>query len=128
MIPATDTSYRRVLTHRGERRGPRQPTLPFSGRTPTARAASLAGAQAAEPRAGTQAQRVLEVIRSMRTRGATDWDIKALTAFERSSICARRNALLDAGLVVDSGRTREAGPWKSACTVYVAREYAGAAE
>lgn len=99
-----------------------QPSLPFSGRSATARACSVAGAIDAEPRAGTQARRVLEVIREAGARGVTDWDLKALTGLERSTICARRNALLDADLVRPWG-ARVAGPWQRQCTVYVAREH-----
>lgn len=100
-----------------------QPSLPFSGKTSTARACSLSGAIDAEPRAGTQARHVLEVIRQAGARGVTDWDLKALTGLERSTICARRNALLDADLVRPWG-SRVAGPWHRQCSVWVARDFA----
>jgi hypothetical protein len=97
----------------------RQPSLPFSGRTPHARACSLAGALDAQPRSGTQAYRVLAIIREAGRVGVTDWELHALAGLERTTICARRNALLDAGLVREDG-TRAAGPWHRQCTVWVA--------
>ena len=96
-----------------------QPSLPFSGRSAMARSCSLAGAIDALPRSGTQAARVLAIIREAGPVGRTDWELVALSGLQRSSICARRNALLDAGLVRENG-TRLAGPWMRRCTVYVA--------
>lgn len=98
---------------------PHQASLPFSGRSSTARACSLAGALDALPRSGTQAARVLAIIREAGPVGRTDWDLVALSGLQRSSICARRNALMDAGLVREDG-SRVAGPWRKRCSVYVA--------
>lgn len=110
-----------------------QPSPPWAGRSATSRANSLASAAKAAHYAGAQAQLVLMAIRQAGPRGATDWDVIALTGISRSSLCARRNALMDAGLVVEhpgrlDERTRVAGPWQRACTVYVTREDAEAIE
>jgi hypothetical protein len=101
-----------------------QPSLPFSGRSATSRANSLQGAAHAAPWAGKQAQAVLRVIRDAGARGCTDWEIIVLSGVSRSSVCARRNALMDAGLVLEhpdtTQGTRVSGPWHRPCTVYVA--------
>ena len=109
-----------------------QPSLPFSGRSATSRATSLTAARDASHVAGHQAQAVLRVIRESGTRGVTDWDIIAATGIQRSSVCARRNALMNAKpqpLVVERPgyaheRSRRSGPWQRECTVYVTREAA----
>jgi len=104
-----------------------QTSLPFSGRTSTSRANSLQSSRDAAHYAGRQAQKVLRVIREAGCRGSTDWDVIAITSISRSSVCARRNALMDAGLVVEhpdtAYRSRVAGPWGRRCTVYVSHDW-----
>jgi hypothetical protein len=108
-----------------------QPNLPSAGRTATSRANSLQSARDAAHYAGAQAQRVLAVIRESGLRGATDWDVIAATSIQRSSVCARRNSLIDAGLIVEHPdsrqRSRASGPFGRRCTVWVSTEHAKAA-
>lgn len=110
---------------------PEQPSLPFSGRSATARACSAKAARDAAHVAGRQAQAILQAIRSAGTHGLTRWDIESITGVSRSSACGRLGALLGAQLVVERPgleheRTRPAGPWGRRCVVYVSREAAQA--
>jgi hypothetical protein len=95
-----------------------QPHLPFRGRSAVSRANSL---QAGQDAALTRAPKTLAALRFYHEagpHGLTDYDLEGLSGFMRSTICSIRNALIDAGLVVEHG-SRPSGPWHRSCTVYL---------
>ena len=73
------------------------PTLPFEGTTARSRHASWTGAKAAEPRAGSQALRVLVALKA---QPMTDHELSHALGLPLATICARRNALVKMGLVI----------------------------
>lgn len=77
------------------------PTLPFNGTTTQSRHASYLGAKAAEPRAGSQSERYLNLLRS--TGGLTDAEAAERMGIERTSINARRAYFVKKGVVVPDG-------------------------
>lgn len=74
-----------------------QEGLPFSGSTPRARHASYTGAKAAEPKAGSQAQRILTLL------GLEGPKTRHQIAFHLSlpvpTVCARLGQLMKVGKV-----------------------------
>ncbi len=97
-----------------------QPSLPFRGRSATALACSMRGAEYAARYRAQKTFTVLRLIRESRAKGLTDHDLVRLTGYERSTICSTRNALVDAELVADSQRARTSGRFGRDCTVWVA--------
>lgn len=75
--------------------------LPFSGSLPLTRHCSYEGAKAALPRAGSQALRVLMVIKDHGP--VTDHDLVARTGLPLNVVNARRHALLEKGLIHAAG-------------------------
>lgn len=73
------------------------PSLPFSGSTTISRHASYAGAKAAEPRAGSQALRLLMLYRESGPQ--TDHEASEALGLPLATICARRNWLYQRGFV-----------------------------
>lgn len=65
-------------------------------------------AQLAEPKAGTNRAIALHHLRQAGERGLTDFELADLTGLQQTSVGKRRGELRDAGLVVDTGRTRPA--------------------
>lgn len=103
-----------------------QPSLPWSGRSAGAKGTSYRGAKDAEPRAGTQAARYYDWLKARGVHGATDAEANAALALGLNIINARRNALVTAGLVVDSGRERP-GRTGVGNVVWIAVQFKGAA-
>lgn len=78
-----------------------QPGLPFSGVTPLSRLASFGGAQAAQSRARFHRDRIYELLVD---RGPlTDHEISQALSMLRSTVCARRNELLEERRVMACG-------------------------
>ena len=94
-----------------------QSALPFSGRSATARACSLRGANDAAKRRAEKSLRVLDYLARAGERGLTRWDLQAVTGYAISSLCSIIDALKSAGLVVEAGE-RITGPYRKAGTVY----------
>jgi hypothetical protein len=67
---------------------------------------SLEAAIAAEPRAGTQRRRVLDLLREYPVTGLADHEMQNLLGMNPSTQRPRRIELVEAGLVKDSGRHR----------------------
>ncbi len=79
---------------------------PFGGKTPQARHSSWTGAQIAQPRAGSQAARLLAALEAgPRTRH----ELSAATGLPIATICARIGTLKRMGFVVEDGLVK--GPW-----------------
>lgn len=76
--------------------------LPYGGTTPQSAHASRAGAEDARARVASQLLRYLAYLKA-RPQGATDAEAAAFLEIERTSVCARRNALVKAGLVYPDG-------------------------
>lgn len=75
-----------------------------------ARPTSVAAARAALPRSGTQRARILEAVLDAHRRGAggaCDVELSRHLALGLNSVRPRRLELLEAGLVVDTGHTRQ---------------------
>lgn len=68
---------------------------------------SVAAAEGIEPRAETLRRAVLEFLRQRGEQGATDEEIQDALAMPGNTARPRRRELQMAGLVVDSGNTRE---------------------
>lgn len=77
------------------------PSLPFSGSTPIARHTSYQGAKTAHPRAGSQALRVLLLIKAHTL--LTDHELADLSGLPLATVNARRNFLCKKGLIVACG-------------------------
>lgn len=88
---------------------------------------SDAAANHIAPRAGTLRGMVLDFIRSRGVEGATDQEIQTSLGLSSNTENPRRLELVQAELVVASGRQR---PTRSGCraTVWIATEYAHPAE
>lgn len=86
-------------------------------------ATSKSAAEAIEPRAGTQRSFVLDHLRDMEDCGATDEEIQNILPMSANSQRPRRQELVKAGLVVDSGRTRKTASFFDA-VVWIASEFA----
>lgn len=86
-------------------------------------ATSKTAAMAIEPRAGTQRYRVLAHLRDMEDCGATDEELQRFIPMSANSQRPRRQELVKAGLVVDSGRTRKTAAYFDA-VVWIASEFA----
>lgn len=95
-------------------------SLPFSGETPQSRHASRAGAENAAPRALSQAIRYMQALKDRPAHGLTDAEAAVVLGIERSSVNARRAALVKAGLVYASSDTRP-GPTGVSNTVWKIR-------
>ena len=95
-----------------------QPGLPFSGRSPVARACSIRAAREAAPGRAEKTMKVLALLRESGARGLTRHDVAGLTGIQTSSLCSILTALLDAGLVVEQGE-RISGQYSRHCTIYV---------
>ena len=67
---------------------------------------SMEAAVAAEPRAGTQRRRVLDLLREYPTTGLADHEMQKLLGMNPSTQRPRRIELVEAGLVKDSGLDR----------------------
>lgn len=77
------------------------PSLPFSGSTPIAKHCSAQGAKTAQPRAGSQALKVLCLIQAHTL--LTDHELADLAGLPLATVCARRNFLMQKGLIVACG-------------------------
>jgi hypothetical protein len=98
-----------------------QPSLPFSGRSPVARACSLRAAREAATYRAEKTLRVLAMLRQAQARGLTRHDLATLTGYQISSLCSIVDALVHAGLVAEQG-ARISGPYARHCTIYCAAE------
>ncbi len=78
------------------------------------RATQTAAAIAVWPRSGTQRARVLAAISKAEADGLTDEEIGARLGLSLNSVRPRRLELVQAGLVIDSGRTRPTRGGKAA--------------
>jgi hypothetical protein len=78
-----------------------QAGLPFSGVTPLSRLASYDGARAAQSGAKDQRQRIYDLL--FLHGPMTDHEISEALRMLRSTVCARRNELLDEGRVMACG-------------------------
>jgi hypothetical protein len=81
--------------------GPR-PGIVGAGHPDTSRAA----ARGVTPRTGTQRRRVLDYISGRGDEGATDAELQDALHLNGNSERPRRIELVEAGLIVDSGRRR----------------------
>ena len=97
------------------------PSLPFSGRSPVARACSIRAAREAATYRAEKTMRVLHVIREARAHGLTRHDLHDLTGYAISSLCSIVDALFRSGLVVEQGE-RISGQYMRHCTIYVGAE------
>ena len=70
---------------------------------------SKAAAEAITPYSGPQGERLYDHILRCGECGCTDAEASVSIPMLRQSICARRNALMRAGRVRDSGRRRDRG-------------------
>src|SRR5574338_13895 len=109
-----------------------QPRLPWSGSTPTARACSYEGALSAQARSAAQIWAYFRFLRACGCRGATDHEAAEHLGIPVTSVCARRNWLMQEPrrLVRDSGLTRP-GPTGVRNTVWqtaTAFDYASTCE
>lgn len=98
-----------------------QASLPFGGRTPTARACSMKGAIYAAAHRGEKAEIVRVTIVRAGSHGVTRHDVRGLTGIETSSLCSIIAALVESGLVREAG-SRPSGPYGKDCVIYVGRE------
>ena len=71
-------------------------------------------ADSMRPHAETQAGVVYDAIANSRAYGMTIDEIATHTGIRESSVCARRKALEEAGLIVNSGKTRKTTSGRSA--------------
>lgn len=97
-----------------------QPELPFQKHSDTSREA----AEAATPSARTLRARVYAAISLSGPRGATDEELQDALKMNPSTERPRRIELVDAGLVVDSLRTRPTHAGRKA-VVWVATHHEG---
>jgi hypothetical protein len=96
-----------------------QPGLPFSGRSPVARACSIRAAREAATDFGRKTNLVLDALRAEGARGLTRHDLHDRTRIQGSSLCSIVDALVRCGLVVEQGE-RISGQYARHCTIYVA--------
>ena len=68
-------------------------------------ATTLAATQRAQLRAGTQRQRVYDLVKTS-ADGMTDDELELVTGKAHQSVSATRNSLMNDGWLVDSGRRR----------------------
>ena len=94
------------------------------GRPPSQRHSptSVAAAEQVEPHAGTLRARVLEEIRRHGADGATDENVQDALWINPSTERPRRIECVEAGLVIDSGRTRPTRSGRAAA-VWIAKEF-----
>jgi hypothetical protein len=78
----------------------RQIGLPWSGSTPAAAQSSYDGAILAERTAEGDCRRLLEFLRARRHFGATDAEVEKALKWPPNKSTARRNDLVERGLVV----------------------------
>jgi DNA-binding MarR family transcriptional regulator len=97
------------------------PSLPFSGRSPVARACSIRAAREAASDFGRKTGLVLTALRAEGSRGLTRHDLASLTGYQTSSLCSIVDALVHAGLVAEQG-SRKSGKFGRECCIYVAAE------
>src|SRR4051812_43652370 len=90
------------------------PSLPFQGAISVSRHCSWAGAKAAEPRAGSQAWRLLLLYKEHGPQ--TDHQAAAALDLPLATICARRGWLVNKNLVRAQGTTP--GPFHTANTLW----------
>jgi hypothetical protein len=69
-------------------------------------------------RTGTQRRKVYDYLAAKGSRGATDWELAEALHISRTGVGARRNELMQAGYVRDSGKRRR-GPYKLLGIVWV---------
>lgn len=85
-------------------------TMPASGKHhANAGDTEREGAEFVTPRSGSQRHRMLKALAAA-PYGLTDFDLVREVRIARTSVCARRNELMEAGMVADSGR-RVRGPF-----------------
>lgn len=75
---------------------------PFQPGSATSEAAAVAAMESAP----TRREEVYEFLKSRGEHGATDDEIQQALGYPRSSVGARRNELMNEGLIIDSGDTR----------------------
>lgn len=80
---------------------PAQQALPWQSGSETSHEAAMAAGECAV----TQRQKVYSFLARHGRRGATDEEIEQALSMRRSSVCARRNELVKARQVEDSGCT-----------------------
>lgn len=90
------------------------PSLPFGGSTPLARHHSYQGAKSAQPRAGSQAFRLLRLYTDHGPH--TDHEAKDALGLPLATICARRADLIRKGFVTAVGS--QPGPFQSPNTLW----------
>ena len=78
-------------------------TAPFERHSPT----SFDAAKLIEPKAGTLRKKLLDELRHFPRSGLTDQEMQELTNMDPSTQRPRRIELAKAGLIEDSGRTRQ---------------------
>lgn len=91
-------------------------SLPFQGTSPTSRRCSLDGAIQAQPKAGSQAAKVLACLR---VQARTLHELSSATGLPVSTICARVGWLRQQGLVEVLGA--KPGPYGTANTIWRAK-------
>jgi hypothetical protein len=112
--PRDDNGQTLLFDEQGHVRTPKLPA--------EATETQIEAARAVEPRTGTQRHKVLSFLRLRCERGATDQQISDELALGLNSVRPRRLELVEAGLVIDSGRRRETSTGCLA-QVWVALEY-----
>lgn len=90
------------------------PTLPFQGIEDISRHCSYQGAKAAEPRAGSQALRLLLLYREQGPQ--TDHEAAEALSLPLATICARRGFLVQKGFVSAVGS--QPGPFLTRNTLW----------
>ncbi len=98
-----------------------QATLPFSGRSATARACSMRAAQDAATHRAHKSSRVLHLVTQAGRKGLTRHDLASLTGYPISTLCSTLDALVKSELVMEGG-VRVSGPFRKVCVVYVRHE------
>lgn len=86
---------------------------------------STEAAEAIEPRADTLRAQVLDYLRMCNVNGATDEEMQLALGMNPSTQRPRRVELVNAGLVVDSGRTRPTASGRAAVVWVVAKPTKG---
>lgn len=90
------------------------PSLPFQGIEPMSRHCSWSGARSAEPRAGSQALKLLLLYREQGPK--TDHDAAEALGLPLATICARRGFLVRKKFVAAVGS--QPGPFKTRNTLW----------
>lgn len=100
--------------------------LPWQGHTPAAAQSSYDGAIAAERHAATDCAKLITFLRSRGPCGATDAEVESWFNWPANISTARRNDLIDRGLVVHRvvGARRLSVKSRVRVSVWIASEFA----